>query len=503
MRHPGLLVRLLLGTLLLAAPALLNRQPLLYEDIFAYLRGPAVISLQLGGPRFENAWSKVHRPLAAPAPAAAEAPAVAPEAPAAQQDRSIEAGRSIYWGTLAYLTWLASGFWLLVVLQAAIVAWLLDLLLLRCLRLGTAWYAGALVGLTLLTPLPYYVAYVMPDLFAAVAILGAALLVGFWRDLARTDRVLLWLLVAFGVMAHASHLLTLAAILVVCAVAALLRRTPAPRAAPLLALAACVALGALGEVAFGQAVRLALHQSPLRLPHMTAHLIEMGPGLDLLRAQCGGASPFALCAYVDRLPVDWVSFLFDSDPARGVFGAADMVLKRRISEEQTRFLLATLAHDPLGTATGLLRDGLEQVVSFGLPDIVYTQKRLDFFAGYFPAALAEGAPRTLVQTHPAITRVHEAIIYAVALAALLAGGIALLRPGPARRDPAWDGAATVALVVLLGLVVNGLVCGMLASPYGRFEARVIWLLPLVAMALVGLRLRAGARQAVAAGAQAA
>src|SRR3954447_13842930 len=117
MRHPGLLVRVLLGALLLMAPALLNRQPLLYEDIFAYLRGPAVIALQLGGPRFENSWSKVHRPLATP-PTGAEAPAAAPETPGTQPERNIEAGRSIYWGTLAYLAWLSSGFWLLVILQA-------------------------------------------------------------------------------------------------------------------------------------------------------------------------------------------------------------------------------------------------------------------------------------------------------------------------------------------------------------------------------------------------
>lgn len=513
MRHPARLVRLLLGTLLLAAPALLNRQPLLYEDTFAYLRGPAVLTAQVAGPRFENAWSKVHTPLARPlvsgggppAAVAPPAPTAAPEAlavkapdantPDAKAERNIEAGRSIYWGSLAYLGWLSSGFWLLVLLQAAIVAWMLDLLLIRCLGLGPGWYAGTLVALLLATPLPYYIAYVMPDIFAAVVILGAGLLVGFWRALRAWERTVLLLLVAFGVMAHASHLVTLAVLLAGCTAAALLRLPPAPRRAPLLGLAACLAAGLAAELLFAQAVQQALGHPPLRLPHMMAHLIEMGPGLETLRAQCGpGGSPFAVCAYLDRLPVNWVSFMFDGDPARGVFGAADAVMRRRISEEQTRFALAVLAHDPLGTTRGLLADGLEQVVTFGLPDVIYSQKRLDFFAEYFPATLAEGAHHTLIQTHRWIPPVYEAASYAAALLAAIAAGLLLLRPGQAAGELAWRGAATLALVVIAGLLVNGLICGVLASPYGRFEARVIWLLPLVALALAGLRRRAVRRR---------
>ncbi|MCB4822514.1 hypothetical protein [Roseicella aerolata] len=505
MRHPGLLVRLLLGTLILAAPAFLNRQPLLYEDIFAYLRGPAVLSLQLGGPRFENSWSRVQTPLAAPTSEAAAGQAGAPAtmpAPPPKAERDVEAGRSIYWGSLAYLSWLAGGFWLLVVLQAAIIAWLLDLLLLRCLRLGPGWYAGTLVALLLLSPLSYYIAYVMPDLFAGIVILGAGLLVAFWRDLRQPERAVLLLLVAFGVAAHGSHLATLILLLVAGTLAALLRLTPAPRRAPLIALAACVVMGIAAELLFAQAVRLALGHPPLRLPHMTAHLIELGPGLDYLRQHCGLGAPFAVCTYLDRLPTDWISFLFESDPARGVFGVADAATRRRISEEQARFLLAVLAHDPWGTMLGLAADGLRQVVTFDLDDILYTPKRLDFFATYFPAELAQGSTTTLLQTRPWIPPLHQAVIYAAAPLAAGAAGFALLRPGPAVRDPAWGQAGILALIVVAGLLANAVVCGVLASPYGRFQARVVWLLPMVALALMALRARSLARLRVRRGREA-
>jgi hypothetical protein len=42
-------------------------------------------------------------------------------------------------------------------------------------------------------------------------------------------------------------------------------------------------------------------------------------------------------------------------------------------------------------------------------------------------------------------------------------------------------------VVLLGILANALICGVLASPYDRFQARVIWLLPLMAAAGFALR----------------
>jgi len=36
------------------------------------------------------------------------------------------------------------------------------------------------------------------------------------------------------------------------------------------------------------------------------------------------------------------------------------------------------------------------------------------------------------------------------------------------------------VILLLGLFLNALICGVLASPYGRFQARIIWLLPVLA-----------------------
>jgi hypothetical protein len=38
-------------------------------------------------------------------------------------------------------------------------------------------------------------------------------------------------------------------------------------------------------------------------------------------------------------------------------------------------------------------------------------------------------------------------------------------------------------LVIVGVIANGVVCGVLSTLYGRYEARVIWLAPLAACAL--------------------
>ena len=41
-------------------------------------------------------------------------------------------------------------------------------------------------------------------------------------------------------------------------------------------------------------------------------------------------------------------------------------------------------------------------------------------------------------------------------------------------------------LILVGLLVNGLVCGVLASPLGRFQARIIWVVPFLALTIAAV-----------------
>jgi hypothetical protein len=40
------------------------------------------------------------------------------------------------------------------------------------------------------------------------------------------------------------------------------------------------------------------------------------------------------------------------------------------------------------------------------------------------------------------------------------------------------------VLILLGVVINAVVCGAVSGPHDRYEARVAWLVPFVAIALL-------------------
>jgi hypothetical protein len=42
------------------------------------------------------------------------------------------------------------------------------------------------------------------------------------------------------------------------------------------------------------------------------------------------------------------------------------------------------------------------------------------------------------------------------------------------------------LMILVGIVVNAVVCGVLAGPFDRYQTRISWLLPAVALAVAFL-----------------
>jgi len=60
-----------------------------------------------------------------------------------------------------------------------------------------------------------------------------------------------------------------------------------------------------------------------------------------------------------------------------------------------------------------------------------------------------------------------------------------------RRESSDETASTLVPLVLAGLVINAAVCAALAAPLDRFQARVVWLLPLLA---AGLAARAALRR---------
>jgi hypothetical protein len=70
------------------------------------------------------------------------------------------------------------------------------------------------------------------------------------------------------------------------------------------------------------------------------------------------------------------------------------------------------------------------------------------------------------------------VILAATIASLAYLAIGLFRGDQNLRDPRW---LLFCAVIFFGVLGNAIVCGALSAPRDRYQARVIWLVPLVAL----------------------
>jgi len=245
-------------------------------------------------------------------------------------------------------------------------------------------------------------------------------------------------------------------------------------------MAGCVLGGVAAEWVFNKAMTAAVGAPPVLLPHSTAHLIEMGPGTEYLRKNCPQAG-YVVCDYVANFPTHWDDFLFSTEPSKGAFWLADAQAKRRMSQEQTAFVLDVVRFDPVGVARGLGADILTQLGSFR----VDFGKQLpgaaeQFYAGRVPDDVLADFRQTRGVRGGDLDSWLSGATYAV-----VAGSLVLLawrrRSMPLPRPAGFN---ELLLVVGAGVVANALICAVLAAPLDRFQARVIWLVPLLATALL-------------------
>lgn len=468
------LLAVLLAATALGLPAWWNGQPLFYPDTPTYLRGAEAGAQRLAGPGRWPAWIT-------PAPADTGEPA-APRANGltSLDDQVVLAGRSVYYGALLYAAHLAGSLWWVVVAQALCAAGLLAWVMQRLWGLGPVTVAATGLALALATPLGAFTGLLMPDVFAGLAVVVIAALAVHWRQLRRAERAGLALVLLFALCAHTSHVALALGLLLL---ALGLRRWRADwqglSLAALGLVAACIAGALVAEWAFAQAVTRAVGSPPLRLPHPMARLVDQGPGTDFLRRTCPG-SGYTACAWVGHFPTPWTDFLFSTDPQRGAFALADAAGKRRMSQEQGRFVLDVLQHDPAGVVGGVAVDTVKQLGLMRVDIAGYGDRELAMYAGRMPepTLLAMQASRA---AHT--SRWNEALSVAAYASTLGAVTLGLwwawrLRARAARVPQRFE---QLAVLVVCGVVVNAVVCATLAAPLDRFQARVAWLLPWLAL----------------------
>jgi hypothetical protein len=399
-------------------------------------------------------------------------------------DLSPPPDRAVGYGYFIRLvTWQAS-LWPVVLAQGLLLSggiW-------RAMRLllgeGRPWiFSGMMVVLASCTSLPWFVSQLMPDIFAGVLILGMGLLAGLGRN--RGDIALGLLMVFLACIVHTSHIFVGLAVWL-CLAMSWLHREPLVRmlqkSARLALPIACAGLFTMAnQAANGHGFRLSRSSNVF----MTARLAEAGLLEPFLNENCH-AMDYAMCrrAYISPMSADQILWNAGTSVI-GRFGSwerADSVLAPMVKDYFGRFFWANVF------VKAGIRDGIAQLQRFGLGDGISPQHWDDAPC----IAIRWRMPR---HTHAFLrTRQHADTLHIHSLQdlqkPLVWGSAALLLLLALLYWRRWGVMRNWSVVLVLGLLANAFVLATLASPVDRYQARISWLLPWLAMlALAALFVR--------------
>ncbi len=350
-----------------------------------------------------------------------------------------------------------------VLLQSAIVAWVV-------LTAFTAFAPRARAGLVLIAALvlaafssaAWYSSYAMPDVFAGVLILGTALLAS--AKLSTPHRLAMAALCAFAVTAHASHVLLGGALLLCVGAMIGVDRWAGRQSSITLGWAAfpivagTVATMLLSTVGFGEA-----SLAPKRLPFTLARSIEDGPARWHLEKHCA-TERYTVCRFFDRFPRTHLEVMFG---ANGLNSRATPAEMEAIRQEEMLIVSRAVREYPFAQAGAALRNFALQMASFGLKEVAFDKYIVPVKDTRFAY---RDAPQPV-----AIKPVFVWIIY-LGVAASIGWLVAnRKRMAPRFRLAIW--------IVVGGIVANAGITGVLSAVADRYQGRVIWILPVLALSL--------------------
>ncbi|MCC7425851.1 MAG: hypothetical protein IT557_03000 [Alphaproteobacteria bacterium] len=451
MKNPDRTPRLaiLLGALMLMWPAFYNGWPLVFSDTGAFMFKALEIS---------PIWDK---PVA-------------------------------YAAFLHALSWRFS-YWPAAFAQCLIIAHLVWLAL-RVLGLTSRpWYIATMIVLAAGSAAPWFVAQLMPD-FLAPAMTIAVMLLAFADDLlSRRERWWLAFLIMLAAASHLAHLALLLGLLLVvlpCRSRLGLRFWPSGRAVAALFLPCLAAVGLIvssNAVMHGQVTL-----SPYGAVFPLARQLATGPAKMWLEKNCPGAQ-VRLCGRIDQLVVDRNSDRVLWDRNSPLFADGDETV---IMPDVRKILFGTLSEFPLEVGRGAARDTAEQFIMVRIGDALVPDHLpitvLNNLEKHLPRREAEAfrASRQFNGRLDLVPHFHMAHYAVLALSGLILLGAVLA--GPGLLAPFWG----MVLVTGLSLFGNAFICGVLSGPHDRYQARMIWLLPMLAMialALIRQKMRSDAR----------
>lgn len=382
--------------------------------------------------------------------------------------------------------------WLVPVAQGLLVAIVVDLTLrAAAIPLSSRGFGALFAGLCAFTSLPWFSGQIMPDIFTSLVILLS--FVTLWSDehIRRRERWVAGALLSFAVATHLSHL-PLAAMLLAAGLAgrAMIERGLS-RLAPL-ALRATASLALAAVLVAGP--NYLLHGAPVlsRSSSLFALARLVGDGLaqPYLDRACP-VHPYLLCAERAALrdDIDW--FLWSPEGPRAQHEPEMQRGDSTFLREAWPIVSGTLREELPAVVRTSLRKAVVQVATFGIAPGEHS--------------FSPTVERALTRVGPAVRRAYLASRQArdslpvgaaslVQYAGVTVGVLMLLAYLGGSGRTAHRPLQALIAMVLVGVVLNALVLASLARVHPRYQSRVIWLVPFVAV-IAGIELRRARRLA--------
>jgi hypothetical protein len=404
-------------------------------------------------------------------------------------------GRSTVYGLLLWIT-RSSAFVPVLLLQAFVTAFVVD----RAFKIfapktfapktfalkASSWLLiGAIAAISATSGVALSVSKVIPDAWAAPAVLALHLLAWHREGLSPLERAGLMAIVIFAGASHMATFGVLAGLSGLYATAWLARARlgTAPTGIVSACAAVCCGLVLLLGVNAIVAGRFAL--TPGGQVFLLGRMMEDGLAAEILKEECP-RSDWQLCAYRNALPDYAEAFIFDaSSPLQKIGGEDDPRVQREVN--------AIIARS-------LIRHPLEHLK---VAAVLTAQQFLDAGTGSaFEPLMGQHARWTLSRFAPALVPSFDharqqtasidldpwsdwVVIPIAVVASLALPGLAVLlwRAG-CRRE------AVLPAMVFLALLGNAAICGVMVGSNDRYQARLAWLAPFaLALAVPALRRR--------------
>ncbi|HEX2711865.1 MAG TPA: hypothetical protein VHM88_06530 [Candidatus Acidoferrales bacterium] len=360
--------------------------------------------------------------------------------------------------------------WPIVAFNAFLMSYVLWLLVRSLLpRRTLVNFLGLVIPLSLLTGLGWLVGWIMPDILGPVLYLSFYLLVFAKEALSPTERLALALIAWWAVASHATHLLLAGALCVVLIAVLAVQEHAARRSLQavgpvvMIVLVAALAQVALNEYLYGQP-----SLNGERPPFLLARVIADGPGKRYLEQHCGELR-LAICAHVRDLPDNTDDFLW------GDHAWNSPEQEEQLRHEEMAVVLGSLRAYPREELFAAAHHFWRQLLNYGLwsydPN-QWTSENIDISL--------PGSRVRYLRSRQAQGMLHEQLFSSLQDWTLIASLLVIVAWTLFARR--WWSRRLVGLTAIITFIVvaNAAVTGNLSNVEDRYQASVIWLVPLLA-----------------------